>query len=186
MRVPFISAALLLSAGLSLSGCESLPLPFSQTAVPAQPPTSPTPVRTEPEPPAYRTAETLPAATDLNWEPSLELPRDQLEARMIELQENGNPQEEINQVLSAIAYLYDAELYLLFKDTLDYLPPKAQRHEVEVQNRWLDQRQQAMTRAFLVDPDGEVARYAAGQTFIAETRRRIEELQELRKLIVIE
>jgi len=186
MRVPSISAALLLSAGLSLSGCESLSLPFSQTAAPAQPPASSAKPRSEPEPPAYRTAETLPAATDLNWEPSLALPRDQLEARLVELQENGSPQEAINEVLSAIAYLYDAELYLLFKDTLDYLPAKAQQHEVEVQNRWLDQRQQAMTQAFLVDPDGEVARYAAGQTFIAETRRRIEELHQLRKLIVIE
>jgi len=183
MRARSISGALLLITGLSLSGCESLPTPFSQPAAPTQPPAA---VRPEPAPSASQPAESLPAATDLNWEPSLDLPRAQLEARLTELQENGGSQEAINEVLSSIAYLYDAELYLLFKDTLDYLPPKAQRHEVEVQNRWLDQRQQAMTEAFLVDRDGEIARYAAGQTFIAETRKRIEELHDLRRLIVIE
>jgi len=183
MSARSISGALLLITGLSLSGCESLPTPFSQSAAPAQPPVA---ARPEPVPSAPQPAAALPAATDLNWEPSLDLPRAQLEARLTELQENGSPQEAINEVLSSIAYLYDAELYLLFKDTLDYLPPKAQRHEVEVQNRWLDQRQQAMTEAFLIDRDGEIARYAAGQTFIAETRKRIEELHDLRRLIVIE
>lgn len=185
MSARSISGALLLIAGLSLSGCESLPTPFSTSSTPSQPPAATRP-ESEPAPPAPQPAQTLPAATDLNWEPSLDLPRAQLEARLTELQENGGSQEAINQVLSGIAYLYDAELYLLFKDTLDYLPPKAQRHEVEVQNRWLDQRQQAMTEAFLIDRDGEVARYTAGQTFIAETRKRIEELHALRKLIVIE
>jgi uncharacterized protein YecT (DUF1311 family) len=128
----------------------------------------------------------LPAAIDLNWEPSLKAPLAQLEAQLTRQQEEGSSQLAINETLSSIAYLYDAELYLLFKDTLDYLPPKAQRHEVELQNRWLDQRQHVMIQAFLVDQDGEIARYAAGQAFITETRKRIEELQNLRKLIVID
>ena len=62
---------------------------------------------------------------------------------------------------------------LLFQDTLDYLPEAAQRHEVALQNRWLDQRADAMTRAFLEDKDGEVARFAAGQAFIDETLKRM-------------
>ncbi len=187
MSARSISATLLLITGLSLSGCESLPTPFAPQAVSPKPPrtepviTESTPTDPEPLPP-----QALPAATDLNWEPSLEAPLAQLEAQLTRQQEDGSSQLAINETLSNIAYLYDAELYLLFKDTLDYLPPRAQKHEVDVQNRWLDQRQQVMTQAFLVDQDGEIARYTAGQAFIAETRKRIEELEDLRRLIVIE
>jgi|SRR5690554_1049723 uncharacterized protein YecT (DUF1311 family) len=185
MSARSISAAVLLITGLGLSGCETLPGSFTQTT-PKPPRAEPivaesTPTLLEPMP-----SQALPAATDLNWEPSLEAPLAQLKAQLTQQQENGGSQLEINETLANIAYLYDAELYLLFKDTLDYLPPRAQQHEVEVQNRWLDQRQQVMTQAFLVDQDGEIARYTAGQAFIAETRKRIEELQNLRKLIVIE
>ena len=119
---------------------------------------------------------------DLNWEPKLDQPIAQLEAQL-QLEES---QLAKNHTLSSIAYLHDTRLYLLFQDTLDYLPETAQRHEVALQNRWLDQRADAMTRAFLEDKDGEVARFAAGQAFIDETLKRIEELEQLRKLVVID
>ncbi len=185
MRARSISATILLITGLGLSGCESLPAPFAQPT-PKPPRSEPVIAESTPTTPVPLSEQALPAATDLNWNPSLEAPLDQLESRLTQQQENGSSQLEINETLSSIAYLYDAELYLLFKDTLDYLPPKAQRHEVDVQNRWLNQRQQVMTQAFLIDQDGEIARYTAGQAFIAETRKRIEELQNLRKLIVID
>lgn len=190
MSARSISAAVLLITGLSLSGCESLPTPFAKP--PQQRPAATTPPPTAavstpvPAAPAPLPAQALPAATDLNWEPSLEAPLGQLETQLVRQQEEGSPQQEVNETLSSIAYLYDAELYLLFKDTLDYLPAKAQQHEVGVQNRWLDQRQTVMTQAFLQDEDADVARYTAGQAFIVETRKRIEELQQLRKLIVID
>jgi|GEM_PF-1367710 uncharacterized protein YecT (DUF1311 family) len=188
MRARYLPAIFVLLTGLGLSGCESLPAPFAR-AKPGPSSANADPVASEATPESTPTplpAEALPAATDLNWNPSLDAPRERLESLLTQQQESGASQQEINKTLSSIAYLYDAELYLLFKDTLDYLPPKAQRHEVEVQNRWLDQRQQVMTQAFLIDQDGEIARYTAGQAFIAETRKRIKELQQLRKLIVIE
>ncbi|MBV0933634.1 lysozyme inhibitor LprI family protein [Marinobacterium weihaiense] len=174
------SAAACLLFSLTLAGCQTLPMPFAKPAEP-----TPTPMPKEEAsaaPGAPRAADTLPASADLNWEPKLDQPIAQLEAQM-QLEES---QMAKNHTLSSIAYLWDARLYLLFQDTLDYLPEQAQRHEVELQNRWLDQRAEAMTRAFLNDKDGEVARFAAGQAFIDETRKRIEELEQLRELIVIE
>lgn len=185
MRARSISATILLITGLGLSGCESLPAPFAQPT-PKPPRSEPVIAESTPRTPVPLSEQALPAATDLNWEPSLKAPLAQLEAQLTRQQEDGSSQLAINETLSNIAYLYDAELYLLFKDTLDYLPPRAQKHEVDVQNRWLDQRQQVMTQAFLVDQDGEIARYTAGQAFISETRKRIEELEDLRRLIVIE
>lgn len=176
---PGLAACLLFTT--VLTGCQSIQVPFV-----SEPP-APEPVSAPAEPvveesvarpnPASR-----PASADLNWEPELDQPISQLEAQL----EADESQLEKNHTLSSIAYLYDAGLYLLFQDTLDYLPEQAQRHEVELQNRWLDQRAQAMTQAFLEDADGEVARFKAGQVFIEETRKRITELERLRELVVIE
>lgn len=178
MTVRLGSAACLLLS-MTLAGCQTLPLPFANKDQ-AEPEPVVQPAE-ETAPSAPKAAETLPASADLNWEPKLDQPIAQLEAQMA-LEES---QKAKNHTLSSIAYLWDAQLYLLFQDTLDYLPEQAQRHEVELQNRWLDQRAEAMTRAFLNDRDGEVARFAAGQAFIDETQKRIEELQQLRELIVI-
>ncbi|GAA0700482.1 hypothetical protein GCM10009104_31850 [Marinobacterium maritimum] len=174
------SAAACLMFSLTLAGCQTLPMPFTN-----KPQAEPEPVVQPVEvakPAAPKAAEALPASADLNWEPKLDQPIAQLEAQMA-LEET---QLAKNHTLSSIAYLWDARLYLLFQDTLDYLPEQAQRHEVELQNRWLDQRAEAMTRAFLNDKDGEVARFAAGQAFIEETQKRIKELEQLRELIVIQ
>ncbi len=173
------SAAACLMFSLTLAGCQTLPMPFAN-----QPQAEPEPVVQPVDaatPAAPRAAETLPASADLNWEPKLDQPIAQLEAQL-QLEET---QLAKNHTLSSIAYLWDTRLYLLFQDTLDYLPEQAQHHEVELQNRWLDQRAEAMTRAFLNDKDGEVARFAAGQAFIEETQKRIKELEQLRELIVI-
>ncbi|MBP0048316.1 hypothetical protein H9C73_06175 [Marinobacterium sp. AK62] len=175
---PGLTACLL--AGLFLTGCQTLPMPFASNTA-AEPPREEASAQeaapSQPKPP-----ENPPASADLNWEPNLDQPITQLQAQL-ELDES---QLAKNQTLSSIAYLYDARLYMLFQDTLDYLPEKARKHEVELQNRWLDQRAGAMTRAFLNDEDGEVARFAAGQAFIEETQKRIRELEQLRALIVIE
>ncbi len=172
-------AAACLMFSLTLAGCQTLSMPFANAPRQApEPVAQPVEMAQAAKP---QTAAAPPASADLNWEPQLDQPIAQLEAQMA-LEET---QLAKNQTLSSIAYLWDARLYLLFQDTLDYLPEAAQRHEVELQNRWLDQRAEAMTRAFLNDKDGEVARFAAGQAFIAETRKRIEELEALRELIVI-
>lgn len=179
-RPASIAACLLFS--LALAGCQTLPNPFvPRPAAPPEPVAAATPAPA-PAAEAPRRVEQLPASADLNWAPDLSQPIAQLEA----LLEQDTSQLARNHTLSSIAYLYDARLYLLFQDTLDYLPEPARRHEVELQNRWLDQRAEAMTRAFLDDADGEVARFAAGQAFIAETRKRIAELEQLRRLIVIQ
>ncbi|GAA0783965.1 hypothetical protein GCM10009109_01570 [Marinobacterium sediminicola] len=154
-------------------------MPFANKPQPAPEPVA---QPEDPQPLAPETVEVLPASSDLNWEPKLDQPIAQLEAQLA-LEET---QLAKNHTLSSIAYLWDAQLYLLFQDTLGYLPEEAQRHEVELQNRWLDQRAEAMTRAFLNDEDGEVARFAAGQAFIRETQKRIQELEQLRKLIVVQ
>lgn len=174
------SAAACLLFSFTLAGCQTLPMPFAKTPTAAPEPIV-KPVQAA-KPAAPKTVEILPASADLNWEPKLDQPIAQLEAQMA----LEDTQMAKNHTLSSIAYLYDTRLYLLFQDTLDYLPEEAQRHEVALQNRWLDQRADAMTRAFLDDKDGEVARFAAGQAFIDETLKRIEELEQLRKLIVID
>lgn len=178
---PGLAAASLLFS-LTLTGCQTIPLPFVGKPEAEPAPTAAVEAPPEVKPAAPKAPETLPASADLNWEPKLEQPIAQLEAQMA-LEET---QKAKNHTLSSIAYLWDAQLYLLFQDTLDYLPEQAQRHEVELQNRWLDQRADAMTRAFLNDRDGEVARFAAGQAFIDETRKRIRELEQLRELIVVQ
>ncbi len=174
------SAAACLMFSLTLAGCQTLPMPFTNKPQAKAEPVVP-PAAAEAQPTAAPAADSLPASADLKWAPKLDQPIAQLEAQMA-LEET---QLAKNHTLSSIAYLWDARLYLLFQDTLDYLPEQAQRHEVELQNRWLDQRAEAMTRAFLNDKDGEVARFAAGQAFIAETQKRIEELERLRALVVI-
>lgn len=177
---PGLAACLLL--GTILTGCQTIQVPFISEPKPAETPQPPAEEPIVEESRASSIPAQLPASADLNWEPKLDQPITQLEAQL-QVEES---QLSKNHTLSSIAYLYDARLYMLFQDTLDYLPEQARRHEVELQNRWLDQRAEAMTRAFLDDEDGEVARYKAGEAFIEETRKRIQELERLRELVVID
>lgn len=182
---PAFVRTLSLAATISLlAGCESLPLPFvgssgsTSAALPSEPPAA-----AQEEPAELSRAEQISRglSEELDWFPSLEQPLAQLEGLYAEEQSLA----ERNRTLSSVAYLYDARLFVLFQDMLDYLPDQARTHELEEQNAWLDQRERLATQAFLSVEDADAARLAAGQAFVQATRERIEEIEARRKVVVI-
>ena len=119
---------------------------------------------------------------ELDWFPDLEQPIAELEADYA----NEMTPAQRQQTLSSIAYVYDAHLFLLFQDMLDFLHPDARIRELEEQDRWLDQREVISTQAFLHHKKETQARSAASKAFIKATRERIAEIEEKRKKVIIQ
>ena len=166
-----------------LAGCESIPLPFGNDSTPT-PATAATPIQSQPQTQQLSRADKIARglSEELDWFPSLEQPLTQLE----EVYASEASVTERNRTLSSLAYLYDARLFVLFQDMLDFLHPDARAHELAEQNAWLDQRERLATQAFLSVEDADAARLAAGQAFIDATQARIDEIEARRKLVVIE
>jgi len=175
--IPAFVRTLSLTAAISLlAGCESIPLPFGGNN---------SFLTDSEEQQAQRElsrAEKISQglSEELDWFPSLEQPLQQLEG----IYASEQSVSARTQTLSSLAYLYDARLFVLFQDMLDFLPPDARTQELANQNTWLDQRETLATRAFLSIKDADQARLAAGQAFIDATRARIEEIEARRKLVV--
>lgn len=119
-------------------------------------------------------------SSDLGWFPNLDQPLQQLNGELA--QEKGAKRA---QTLQNLAYLYDAQLFVLFQDMLDFLPEAAEQRELKEQNDWLSERKKAATQAFLTVDDANAARFKAGQTFIRMTQDRIQEIKKKRALVVI-
>lgn len=162
-----------------LAGCESIPLPFGNDSSKTTQPPATTEAKPQPLSRSEKIARGL--SEELDWFPSLEQPLAQLE----ELYASETSVGERNQTLSSLAYLYDARLFVLFQDMLDFLHPDARAQELAEQNDWLDRRERLATQAFLSVEDADAARLAAGQAFVQATRARIEEIEARRKVVVI-
>ncbi len=171
----------LATAVMLLAGCESIPMPFAGTSSSAQPAPVATPA--EPQKQTLSRAEKISRglSEELDWFPSLKQPLDQLEG----VYANEESAAVRNETLSSIAYLYDARLFVLFQDMLDFLHPDARIRELQEQNAWLDRREMLATQAFLQFDDEVEARHAAGQAFIDATRKRIAEIEARRELVII-
>jgi len=115
-----------------------------------------------------------PLITTLDWAPNYTQPIRYLEA----LLRDQNDQQSKTQTITQIAYLYDAELYVLFHELLDYLPDSARVREIEEQNGWLDTRQNAVSEAFTRNGGGDLGAYHAADMFIAQTRQRTALIEE--------
>lgn len=115
-----------------------------------------------------------PLITTLDWAPNYTQPIRYLEA----LLRDQNDQQVKTQTITQIAYLYDAELYVLFHELLDYLPDTARVREIEEQNGWLDTRQEAVSEAFTRNGGGDLGAYHAADMFIAQTRQRTALVEE--------
>ncbi|WP_409524558.1 hypothetical protein [Nitrincola sp. MINF-07-Sa-05] len=163
-----LSAGLLLPVALLISACgtlDDISIPYLTPA--AAPETRTIPVVAE-EVPAEPVI--TPIITTLEWNPSFSQPIRQLEQVLTETAE----QNELNRTISNLSHLYDAQLYVLFHDLLDYLPEQARFNEVEEQNKWLDMRMTQATSSFNRYDGGDIGVYHAGVTFIALTKERIE------------
>ncbi|KEA62631.1 hypothetical protein ADIMK_3103 [Marinobacterium lacunae] len=179
-------ASVLLLAATLISGCDSLPSipyinekPAEQQQEAAKPAATQTP-QSKPMSRSERIAKGL--SEELDWFPSLDEPLEQLQATYAS---DTSPAVR-SQTLSSIAYIYDAQLFVLFQDMLDFLPSDARITELKEQNAWLDQRQKLITQAFLREQDKSAARMAASQAFIKATRSRIDEIEAKRKLVVLQ
>ena len=115
-----------------------------------------------------------PLITTLDWAPNYTQPIRYLEA----LLRDQNDQQVKTQTITQLAYLYDAELYVLFHELLDYLPDTARVREIEEQNGWLDKRQEAVSEAFTRNGGGDLGAYHAADMFIAQTRQRTALVEE--------
>ncbi|KAA0876188.1 hypothetical protein [Nitrincola tapanii] len=120
-----------------------------------------------------------PLITSLQWTPTYDQPIRQLEALLA----SQTDLQERNQTISNLAYLHDAQLYMAFHEWLDYLHESARPREVEQQNRWLDQRQDAITAAFKRYEGDPQAPYQAAEAFIRMTKeRQVELVQRLSRV----
>jgi len=179
----FTQIGSLLLATAVLSGCDSLPsIPYINEK-PAQEASAPTATQAAKPKPLSRNEQIAKGLSEeLDWFPSLEEPLAQLHD---DYAKATSPARR-SQILSNISYLYDAQLFVLFQDMLDFLPRDARIEELKEQNAWLDTRQKLITQAFLREQDKAAARDAAGQAFIKATRSRIEEIEAKRKLVVLQ
>lgn len=109
-----------------------------------------------------------PLITTLDWAPNYTQPIRYLETRLSE----QTDERAKSQIITQIAYLYDAQLYALFHEFLDYLPDTARVREVQEQNDWLDARQKAVSESFTRNGGGEVGSFHAADMFIAQTQQR--------------
>ena len=130
---------------------------------------------------AVKTAEP-PLITSLDWSPNYTQPIRYLEAQLREQSDD----RVMGQTITNIAYLYDAQLYVLFHEFLDYLPDMARVREVEEQNTWLDTRQEAVSEAFNRNGGGDAGSYHAADMFIVQTRQRTDLIQQRLSRVKIE
>lgn len=176
-------ATALLLMTVSIAGCDSLPsIPYineKSAEVPAQE-AVPQPVKAKPLSRNEKIAKGL--SEELDWFPSLEQPLEQLQQSYAATPNDSGR----DRTLSSIAYLYDAQLFVLFQDMLDFLPKNARIIELQEQNDWLNRRKGLVTQAFLKEQDEVAARINASQAFIEVTRKRIDEIEAKRKLVVFE
>lgn len=127
-----------------------------------------------PEQPVSSPVMEPPLITTLDWAPNYTQPIRFLEAFL----RDQNDDRMKTQTITQIAYLYDAQLYVLFHEFLDYLPDTARVREIEEQNGWLDKRQEAVSEAFTRNNGGDVGAYHAADMFIAQTRQRASLVEE--------
>jgi len=171
---------LLLALAL-LGGCETMSLPFGSGDTDARNERGVQP------PPVARELDTRVRVSGaglsekLDWFPDLNQPLQQLEQ---DFAASTNAAQR-SAAQSNIAYVYDAKLFVLFQDMLDFLHPEAQKRELQEQHRWLNQRKSMTTAAFLKYDDEREARLAAGEAFIEATQARIAEIEKKRQLVVI-
>lgn len=110
----------------------------------------------------------------LDWLPSFGPPIRQLETHLLNLRDN----REMTQTISNIAYLYDAQLYIIFLELFDVSSQAARDALVNEQNLWLDFRMEVVTDTYQKNGTGDVASYHAADMFIAQTRERIVQLEK--------
>lgn len=123
-----------------------------------------------------------PIITSLDWSPNYGQPIGYLEALLREQDDD----REMTRTITQIAYLYDAQLYVLFHEFLDYLPDTARVREIDEQNGWLDTRQEAVSEAFTRNGGGDVGSYHAADMFIAQTRQRASMIEQRLSRVKIE
>lgn len=109
-----------------------------------------------------------PLITSLDWSPNYTQPIQYMEEQLREQTDD----RKMGRTITNIAYLYDAQLYVLFHEFLDYLPDMARVREIDEQNAWLDTRQEAVSEAFNRNGGGDAGSYHAADMFIAQTRQR--------------
>jgi uncharacterized protein YecT (DUF1311 family) len=164
MKTPasFIRIGGLLTAMLLLSACSNVQIPGFGSSAPKATSADTAPA-TEP-----------PLITSLDWAPNYTQPIRYLEAQLREQTDD----REMGRTITNIAYLYDAHLYVLFHEFLDYLPDMARVREIDEQNTWLDTRQEAVSEAFNRNGGGDVGSYHAADMFIAQTRQRMSLIEQ--------
>lgn len=108
-----------------------------------------------------------------HWTPNVDQPIGQLEETLAKLEQ----QQPMNYTISNVAFLYDAKLYILFHDFLEYLPESERASQIAEQRRWLEQRKTQVNEAYMEYEGGTFAPYSAGETSVSATMKRIAEIE---------
>jgi len=109
-----------------------------------------------------------------DWNPNVDQPIQQLEETLAKLDQ----QQRKNYTISNLAFLYDAQLYILFHDFIVSLPESARASEIAEQRNWLAQRKAQIHAAYSGREGGTLASYMAGQASIDATKERIAEIEK--------
>lgn len=108
-----------------------------------------------------------------HWTPNVDQPIRQLEETLPKLEQ----QQPMNYTISNLSFLYDAKLYILFHDFLESLPESKRASQIAEQSQWLEQRKKQVHEAYMEYEGGTLASYAAGQTSVSATKKRIAEIE---------
>ncbi|MHC1769392.1 MAG: lysozyme inhibitor LprI family protein [Verrucomicrobiia bacterium] len=119
-----------------------------------------------------------PPATFEGWEIMIDQPIRQLEQTLASLEQ----QQPMNYTIANISFLYDAKLYILFREFIERLPESARTTEINEQRKWLKQRHTQVKKAYARYEGGTLAPYNAAEADIAFTKRRIAVVEEKKKL----
>jgi len=83
----------------------------------------------------------------------------------------------MNYTSANLAFVLDAKLYLLFERYIGSLPADQRALAMDEQRLWLQQRIQAVDKAYAPYEGGTFASYAANEAFIDFTKQRIAVLE---------
>ena len=110
---------------------------------------------------------------ELGWHPETDQPIRQLQ----EVLEATEQQQPRNYTSSNLGFVYDAKLYILFRQYLDAIDVGARGAALEEQGSWLHRRREAVSIAYSEYQGGTLASYVGNKAFIDLTKLRIAEIE---------
>jgi len=114
------------------------------------------------------------APSRIGWEIEILQPIHQLEAHL----EKTEQQQEMNETIANISFLYDAKLALVFQEWISGLTEKEREKQISKQKQWLSERRKQIESAYQEYAGGSLAPFNAGQKSVEVTKKRILEIEK--------